>query len=101
QALATILNSKSFSALAENEWLVELSYVGDQTSEPLIAELLTKFQVTTNILYGNVEIIQDTPFGSLIVTFSGEEKQRQAAYDYLVDQGIYINILKKAEKGGI
>lgn len=100
QALDTILNSESFSKLAEDEWLVELSYVGDQTSEPLIAELFSKYQVKTNILYGNVEIIQDTPFGSLIVTFSGDLNQRQAAYDYLSEQGVYIHILKQAEKGG-
>jgi D-methionine transport system ATP-binding protein len=38
QALETILSSESFSHLEENEWLVELSYVGDSTSEPLIAK---------------------------------------------------------------
>ncbi|MGA3513445.1 NIL domain-containing protein, partial [Lactiplantibacillus plantarum] len=82
QALDTILGSTSFSKLGENEWLVELSYVGDQTSEPLIAELYSQFQVITNILYGNVEIIQDTPLGSLIVTLSGTLEQRQKAYEY-------------------
>lgn len=80
QALDTILGSDSFSKLGENEWLVELSYVGDQTSKPLIAELFSQFQVTTNILYGNVEIIQDTPLGSLIVNLSGELEQRQKSF---------------------
>ena len=58
QALETILGSAKFSSLAANEWLVELSYVGDQTNEPLIAQLFSRYQVTTNILYGNVEILQ-------------------------------------------
>lgn len=99
QALETILGSSSFSKLDENEWLVELSYVGDQTSEPLIAELYSQFQVTTNILYGNVEIIQDTPFGSLIVSLSGTLEQRQKAFEYLKNEGVYVNILKQAEGG--
>ncbi|MEL5939979.1 NIL domain-containing protein, partial [Tetragenococcus halophilus] len=85
--------------LGENEWLVELSYVGDQTSEPLIAELYSQFQVITNILYGNVEIIQDTPLGSLIVTLSGTLEQRQKAYEYLVNEGVYVNVLKQTEGG--
>lgn len=97
QALETILGSESFSHLEADEWLVELSYVGDSTSEPLIAQLYREFQLTTNILYGNVEIIQDVPLGSLVVTLAGNLEQRYKAFDYLIAQGVYVNILKKAE----
>lgn len=99
QALDTILGSSSFSKLEENEWLVELSYVGNQTSEPLIAELYSQFQITTNILYGNVEFIQDTPLGSLIVNLSGTLEQRQKAFEYMTNKGVYVNILKQPEGG--
>lgn len=99
QALDTILGSASFSKLEENEWLVELSYVGNQTSEPLIAELYSQFQITTNILYGNVEFIQDTPLGSLIVNLSGTLEQRQKAFEYMTNKGVYVNILKQPEGG--
>lgn len=95
QALETILGSAKFSSLAANEWLVKLSYVGDQTNEPLIAQLFSRYQVTTNILYGNVEILQDVPIGSLIVSLSGEYGQRKRALDFLADQGVYTNIIKQ------
>ncbi|MDT2693630.1 methionine ABC transporter ATP-binding protein [Enterococcus gallinarum] len=95
QALETILGSAKFSSLAANELLVELSYVGDQTNEPLIAQLFSRYQVTTNILYGNVEILQDVPIGSLIVSLSGEYGQRKRALDFLADQGVYTNIIKQ------
>lgn len=95
QALETILGSAKFSSLAANEWLVELSYVGDQTNEPLIAQLFSRYQVTTNILYGNVEILQDVPIGSLIVSLSGEYGQRKRALDFLAAQGVYTNIIKQ------
>ena len=95
QALETILGSAKFSSLAANEWLVELSYVGDQTNEPLIAQLFSRYQVTTNILYGNVEILQDVPIGSLIVSLSGAYGQRKRALDFLADQGVYTNIIKQ------
>ncbi len=94
QALETILSSKKFSLLADNEWLVELAYVGDQTNEPLIAQLYSRYQVTTNILYGNVEIIQDVPLGSLVVTLAGEENQRHQALKHLQKLGVYTNVLK-------
>lgn len=97
QALETILANPKFSALSDSEWLVELSYVGDQTNEPLIAQLYSRYQVTTNILYGNVEIIQDVPLGSLIVTLSGELNQRQKAIQHLKKLGVNANVLKYTE----
>lgn len=95
QALETILGNPKFSKLQPNEWLVELAYVGDQTNEPLIAQLYSRYRVTTNILYGNVEIIQDVPLGSLVVTLAGELNQRKRALDHLKAQGVYTNILKQ------
>lgn len=97
QALETILGSSKFSSSDSSEWLVELSYVGDQTNEPLIAQLFSRYQVTTNILYGNVEILQDVPIGSLIVTLSGDYEKRQKALAFLADQGVYTNIIKRSD----
>ena len=57
QALETIIGHRAFAEQITNKWLVELSYVGNQTNEPLIAQLYSKYQVTANILYGNVELL--------------------------------------------
>ena len=97
QALETIIAHSAFADQIANKWLVELSYIGNQTNEPLIAHLYSKYQVTANILYGNVELLQETPLGSLIVTLAGETKQRQKALDYLIKSGVKINILQKNE----
>ena len=97
QALETISAHAAFADQIANKWLVELSYIGNQTNEPLIAHLYSKYQVTANILYGNVELLQETPLGSLIVTLAGETKQRQKALDYLIKSGVKITILQKNE----
>lgn len=95
QALETILENPKFSKLHTGESLVELSYVGDKTNEPIIAKLFSRYQVTTNILYGNVEIIQNVPIGSLIVTLTGETLQQRQALLYLKEQGVKVTILKE------
>lgn len=97
QALETIIAHSAFADQIANKWLLELSYIGNQTNEPLITHLYSKYQVTANILYGNVELLQETPLGSLIVTLAGETKQRQKALDYLIKSGVKINILQKNE----
>ena len=98
QALETIIGHRAFAEQITNKWLVELSYVGNQTNEPLIAQLYSKYQVTANILYGNVELLQETPLGSLIVTLAGETNQRQKALDYLIRMGVRVNVLQKNEE---
>lgn len=101
QALETILGHEKFSQINDDEWLVELSYVGEQTGEPIIAELFSRYQVITNILYGNVEIIQDIPLGSLIVTLKGTQANREQALAFLKAQEVNVTILKETMKGGI
>ncbi|CAM2997995.1 TPA: methionine ABC transporter ATP-binding protein [Enterococcus faecalis] len=94
QALTTILEHPKLADLDKNQELIEFSYVGDQTNEPLIAQLYSQYQVYTNILYGNVEIVQNVPIGHLIVVLSGDEAQRQQALAYLAKQGVRTNVLK-------
>lgn len=94
QALTTILEHPKLANLDKNQELIEFSYVGDQTNEPLIAQLYSQYQVYTNILYGNVEIVQNVPIGHLIVVLSGDEAQRQQALTYLAKQGVRTNVLK-------
>ena len=93
QALQTIIEHPTLTKLSSQEELVELSYVGEQTSEPLIAQLFSKYQVVTNILYGNVEIVQQVPIGRLIVVLSGEETQRAQARSFLAKQQVKVTVL--------
>ncbi|MGY3704883.1 methionine ABC transporter ATP-binding protein [Vagococcus martis] len=97
QALETILNSQSFIDSSNDVWLIELSYIGSQTNEALISQLYSRFQVSANILYGNVEIIQDVPLGSLVVSLSGDIDKRQEAVAYLIAEGVKITIVKVDE----
>lgn len=94
QALDTLLSNPKFSTLKPNEVMVELSYIGDETDEPLIATLYSHHQVVANILYGNVEIVDGVPLGNLIVTLAGEAHQREAALAYIQAQGVRVTILK-------
>ncbi len=59
--------------LSENSLLVQLKYAGASTDEPLLNELYKRYQVTANILYGNIEILDGTPVGELVVVLSGEK----------------------------
>ncbi|MFL2100487.1 methionine ABC transporter ATP-binding protein [Desemzia sp. FAM 23989] len=93
QAFEKILNHPTLLNLQGDDTLANISYVGSNTSEPLIATLSSRFHVSTNILFGNVEILQETPVGNLLVVLSGEPAQKQKALSYLASKDVAVEIL--------
>lgn len=93
QALEKIFRQADSLQLSDSQQLVQLQYVGASTDAPLITELYKRYGVVSNILYGNVEILQDTPLGNLIVVMSGEPDKLAAAWQYCQDAGISITHL--------
>lgn len=94
QALSKIYQQSRDLNLDDHHRLVQLKYVGANTDAPLITELYKRYEVVSNILYGNVEILQDTPLGNLIVVMSGEPTNLEQAWQYCRDAGIQIKLLQ-------
>ena len=93
QALEKIFRQADSLQLSDSQQLVQLQYVGASTDAPLITELYKRYGVVSNILYANVEILQNTPLGNLIVVMSGEPDKLAAAWQYCQDAGISITHL--------
>ncbi|MFW6381829.1 MAG: methionine ABC transporter ATP-binding protein [Bacillota bacterium] len=74
--------------------LIRVNFVGDSTHEPLISNVIKKYDVDANILYGNIDEIQDTPFGTLVLKLEGEYSRVKAGIDYLEEQGLIVEVLK-------
>lgn len=94
QGLETILSHPTILDLKKNDILAKISYVGATTSEPLIAHLYSQFSVSTNILFGNVEILQEVPIGNLIVVLSGEPAKREKALAYLASKDVKVDLIQ-------
>ena len=94
QAAEKVLNHPTLLNLTREDVLINITYVGESTSSPLIASLYARFGITTNILYGNVEILQNTPIGNLIVVLSGEESKREEAIAYLESNQVNVKTIK-------
>ncbi len=67
-----------------------LTYAGASAGEPLMTELYKKFSVSANIIFGNIEMLKETPFGKLAVTFEGKEEDVSRALDYIRSREVTI-----------
>ena len=62
---------------------IRLSFRGDVTDEPIVANLIRKYNLDVSILYGNIDYIHGVPFGKLIVTIDGHSDSMDAALAHL------------------
>ena len=94
-ALAKINAQPLVKNLPSSALLVQLKYAGSSTDEPLLTEIFKDYGVSSNILYGNLEILGDTPVGELVVVLDGEADQVLAAQKAIENAGVSLQVLKK------
>lgn len=68
--------------------LVRVSFYGNSASEPMINGLIKSSDVVVNIIYGNLDHIQGTLFGNLLLELRGNESQLAAAHKYFSDNNL-------------
>ncbi|MGL5579544.1 MAG: methionine ABC transporter ATP-binding protein [Cetobacterium sp.] len=81
-----------------DEKIIKLAYVGSNTEEAYISRISRDYGIDSSILFGNIEIIKETPIGNLVVKLKGEEENIQNSLDYLNKNNIYTEVLKDGRK---
>lgn len=76
---------ESLTKRSQNETIIKVVFKGEAAKEPLIQTLATKYNVTTNILAGRIEYIQNKQLGSLTFAILGENKNCTDFVNYLID----------------
>ena len=61
----------------------------------IVSEVSRNFHVDTNIVFGNVEIIQGSPLGDLVVIFSGKHEDIDQAIAYLEKYEVGVEVMKQ------
>lgn len=89
-----IKEKSSVVDIKENEKILKLKYLENSTSEPIISIVSREFNVDTSIIFGNIEIIQDSPLGGLIIIIRGEEVQINKVIAYLKENKVEVEVIK-------
>ena len=64
-------------------------------SEPLISLITQKFGITLNIIFADVEIVQNAPIGGTVAIFSGDSGQIDAALTYLKEKNVGVEVIRQ------
>lgn len=93
--LPDIFSDMTFSPIpaADSNLILRLSFIGHSAEEPIIASMIRRFNVDASILYGNIDHIQQTPFGTLIIELSGDQAGIQHSLNYLQAKELGIEVI--------
>lgn len=74
--------------------LIKLTYIGNETDQPIISELIRQFEVDVNIVHGNINQTTSGPYGTLIVHIDGKTEQIERAFQYLKEKDIQAEVIE-------
>ncbi|QTU82932.1 ATP-binding cassette domain-containing protein [Carnobacteriaceae bacterium zg-C25] len=99
KGIQTVLEHEELLNLKDGDVLVKIAFTGASTGEPLITRLSTQYSVSANILFGNVEIVHNTPIGNLLVALSSEVGNIEEAINF-IKENAHVDIIEDRRKGG-
>ncbi|WP_461205425.1 methionine ABC transporter ATP-binding protein [Clostridium sp. DL1XJH146] len=73
--------------------VLKIHFVGERSKEPIISDMVKKFDVDVSILAGNIENIKDTNLGHLIIKISGKEESITSSVNYLKDIKLTVEVI--------
>lgn len=73
--------------------VIRLTFVGESTGKPLIADVASRFHMQPNILAANIIELKNGIVGNIVVHINGTAAEITAITQYLKDNGVQIDIL--------
>lgn len=83
--------------LEKGERLVRFTYIQKNVSEPLISATSRIYDVTMNIIFAEIEIVQGAPIGGTVAIISGKKEAIDRALVHIREENVGVEILKEAE----
>lgn len=80
--------------LEKDEKLVRFTYITKNVSEPLISAISRLYEVTINIIFAEIEIVQDAPIGGTVAIVSGEAATIDRALKHIAALDVGVEVLK-------
>lgn len=81
-------------SLSPGDVLARIRFTGANTMQSIISTISRRFEIDVNIIFGDIEVVRDTPLGGIVAILSGQGGRVAQAVDYLNGQQIRVEVLK-------
>ncbi len=84
-------------AIETNGVLISAIFEGEFSVEPYISRMIKNYDIEASILLGNIEDINHTLIGHLVLKLEGETQNIESAIKYLKDNKISVEVVEYGE----
>ncbi len=91
-----IAEQAEITHLEPGQLIVRLSYQERNVAEAVISQVSRNYNVDVNILFANVEILQDSQLGGTVAIISGDRADVTKAIEYFIEKNVEVEVLKDA-----
>lgn len=83
-----IINPKDFKGT-----LIRLSFLGDSAKQPIVSKVIRNFNIDINILSGNINKLQESNVGHLILELIGNDVETVKAIAFLQSENVHVEVI--------
>lgn len=94
QSASHDIPAEFFNNPSPNKKLLRLKFKGAVASEPVMSEIVRKFNIDTNILLGWIDHLQTITIGTLVIQLTGAPEGIASALSYLQEKSIHYEIIE-------
>lgn len=98
-AVINTLKSLKLAELKDNEVIYQLVYSMANVTKTIVIDLYREIGVEASMLYGNVELLDGEPIGTLLVLVKGNPTKQEATLKFLKEANVTVTRLD--EKGNL
>ncbi|MBP2240419.1 D-methionine transport system ATP-binding protein [Cytobacillus eiseniae] len=73
--------------------VVQLTFVGETTDQPLITDLIRGYEITVNILQGKISHTQNGSYGTLFIHLNGSKEEVEKAIEFINKQQVGVEVI--------
>lgn len=73
--------------------IIRLSFLGDGAKKPIVSKVIRNFDIDVNILSGNINKLQSTNVGHLILELIGEDEEVNKAFLFLENEDVHVEVI--------
>jgi D-methionine transport system ATP-binding protein len=77
--------------------VIQLTFVGDAAEQPLMTNIIRKFNVSVNIVQGKISQTHQGAYGVLFIHIDGTEEEMDKVIDYIRQQQVEAEVMTNVE----
>ncbi len=88
-----IAEKSPFINIKEGELIVRLSYLEKNVVAPLISDISRRFNLDMNIIFADIDLVQNSTIGGTVAIVGGRREDISAAIKYLIEKNIGVEVV--------